>query len=123
VGFTPLRINPNYLKWYAEQRQHQSNLVAITGQMIVVERHHRELGLPERLADFPFAAGIIETDILEQAVIQIGQLAALTAALRPNLQGGQQLNHRAGAACPSGGKNEFAHLNSPNLRFESKRGM
>jgi hypothetical protein len=91
--------------------------------MIVVERHHRELGLPERLTDFHVTAGMIEADIVEQTVIQIGQLAALTAALRSNPQGGQQLNHRAGAACPSGGKNEFAHLNSPNLRFESKRGM
>ena len=91
--------------------------------MIVVERQHRELGLPERLADFHVTAGMIEADIVEQTIIQIGQLAALTAALRPNPQGAQQLNHRAGAACPSNGKNEFTHLNSPNLRFESKNGM
>ena len=61
--------------------------------MIVVERHHRELGLSERLAAFRVATGMIETNIVEQA------------ARRPNPQGGQQLNHRAGAACPSGGKN------------------
>ena len=91
--------------------------------MIVVERQHRELGLPKRLTGFHVTAGMIQADIVAQTIIQVGQLAALTAALRPNPQGAQQLNHRAGAACPSNGKNEFTHLNSPNRRFEWKSGI